>query len=218
VSGLVEHPRVNTLAMVCALCSPPSRARNLSALTHRSRDLVCDVRQIAHHTIGGLQHITHSFVCIVSLFVAKCLQDGADGEAQPTYVIRPDYHAKFKPREVSVLVREVVKSHLNDKKCVLATTQACSFLVLCPAVLALTRSCGSLPTNRFVLLQKNCHALPHCLSSCTPNKRCLGAGRTRICAATMHAKMGLLLWLWLACPMLMVAQFISCHMATDKTN
>ena len=158
-----------------------------------------------------------AFVCVVSLFVAKCLQDGADGDAQPTYVIRPDYHAKFKPREVSVLVREVVKSHLNDKKCVLATTQACSYLVLCPAVLALARSCVSLPTNRFVLLQKNCHALPHCLSSCTPNKRCLGAGRTRICAATMHAKMRLL-WPWLACPMLMVAQFISCHMASDKTN
>jgi hypothetical protein len=83
---------------------------------------------------------------------------------------------------------------------------------------AYTRSllCPYQPIS-FVLLQRNCHALPQGLSSCTPNKRCLGAGRTHICAATMHAKMGLL-WLWLACPMLMVAQFISCHTTTGQNK
>lgn len=43
-------------------------------------------------------------------------QDTVDeGGPANTYVIRPDYHAKFKPRDVSALVHEVVKSHLNDK-------------------------------------------------------------------------------------------------------
>jgi hypothetical protein len=52
--------------MVRVQCPSASRVRNLSALTHRSRDLVCDVRQTAHHTIGGLQHITHhTSVCVV---------------------------------------------------------------------------------------------------------------------------------------------------------